>query len=162
MVKHLSTMWGTQVQSLGQEDPLEKEMATHSSTLASHGRRSLVGYSFNGIAKSWTRLSDFTSLPLHPYMITGKTIALTGRPFAGKVMFLLFNTLTGIVIAFLPRSKRLLISWLQSPFAVILEPKKIKSVTLSLRWLETWLESSDILWPFIESLLHPMYCVWDS
>ena len=72
-------------------------------------------------------------------MITGKTIALTGRTFVGKVMFLLFNTLTGIVIAFLPRSKRLLISWLQSPSAVIWEPKKIKSVTLSLRWLETWL-----------------------
>ena len=52
MVKHLSTMRGTQVQSLGREDPLEKEMATHSSTLASHGWRSLVGYSFNGIAKS--------------------------------------------------------------------------------------------------------------
>ena len=58
----------------------------------------------------------------HPYMTTGKTIALTRRTFAGKVMSLLFNTLSMFVIAFLPRSKRLLISWLQSPSAVILEP----------------------------------------
>ena len=61
----------------------------------------------------------------HPYMTTGKTIALTGRTFAGKVMSLLFNMLSRLVIAFLPRSKHLLISWLQSPSAVILEPKKI-------------------------------------
>ena len=66
----------------------------------------------------------------HPYMITGKTIALTRRTFIGKVMSLLFM-LSRLVITFLPRSKRLLISWLQSPFAVILEPKKIKSVTVS-------------------------------
>ena len=64
-------------------------------------------------------------------MITGKTIALTRRTFVGKVMSLLFNILSRFVIAFLPRSKRLLISWLQSPSAVILEPKKIKSVTAS-------------------------------
>ena len=61
----------------------------------------------------------------HPYMTTGKTIALTRRTFVGKVMSLLFNTLSRLVITFLPRSKRLLISWLQSPSAVILEPKKI-------------------------------------
>ena len=61
----------------------------------------------------------------HPYMATGKTIALTKRTFVGKVMSLLFNTLSGLVIAFLSRSKRLLISLLQSPSAVILEPKKI-------------------------------------
>ena len=67
---------------------------------------------------------------LHPYMTTGKTIALTRRIFVGKVMSLLFNT--RLVIAFLPGSKRLLISWLQSPSAVILEPKKIKSVTISI------------------------------
>ena len=66
----------------------------------------------------------------HPYMTTGKTIALTRWAFAGKVMSLLFNMLFRFVIAFLPRSKRLLISWLQSPSAVILEPKKIKSVTV--------------------------------
>ena len=64
-------------------------------------------------------------------MITGKTIALTIWTFAGKVMYLLFNMLSRLVIAFLPRSKHLLISWLQSPFAVILKPKKIKSVTVS-------------------------------
>ena len=66
----------------------------------------------------------------HPYMTTGKTIALTRQTFVGKVMSLLFNILSRLVITFLPRSKRLLISWLQSPSAVILEPKKIKSDTV--------------------------------
>ena len=66
----------------------------------------------------------------HPYMTTGKTIALTRWTFVGKVMSLLFNMLSRLVITF-PRSKRLLISWLQSPSAVILEPPKIKSATLS-------------------------------
>ena len=60
----------------------------------------------------------------HPYMSTGKTIALTRRTFVSKVMFLFFNTLSRFVIDLLPRSKLLLISWLQSPSAVILEPKK--------------------------------------
>ena len=68
----------------------------------------------------------------HPYMTTGKTTALTTRTFDGKVMFLLFNTLSRFVIAFLPRSKCLLISWLQSPSTMILEPKKIKSTTVSI------------------------------
>ena len=68
----------------------------------------------------------------HPYMTTGKTIALTTWTFVGKVMSLLLNMLSRLVIAFLPRSKHLLISWLQSPSAVILEPKKIKSVTVSM------------------------------
>ena len=67
----------------------------------------------------------------HPYMTTAKTIALTRQAFVGKVMSLLFNTLSRLVITFLPRSKRLLMSWLQSPSAVILEPKKIKYVTVS-------------------------------
>ena len=67
-----------------------------------------------------------------PYMTTGKTIALTRWTFVGKVMPLLFNMLSRFVIAFLPRSKCLVISWLQSPSAVILEPKKIKSVTVSI------------------------------
>ena len=67
----------------------------------------------------------------HPYMTTRKTIALTRRTFVGKVMSLLFNMLSRLFITFLRRSKRLLISWLQSPSAVILEPKKIKSVTVS-------------------------------
>ena len=66
----------------------------------------------------------------HPYMTTGKTIALTRQTFVGKVMCLLFNMLSQLVIAFLPRSKRLLISWLQSPSAVILEPPKIKFLTV--------------------------------
>ena len=68
----------------------------------------------------------------HPYVTTGKTIAMTRWTFVGKVMSLLFNMLSRLVIAFLPRSKRLLISWLQSPSAVILEPKKIKSLTVSI------------------------------
>ena len=67
----------------------------------------------------------------HPYITTGKTTALTRWTFVGKVMSLLFNMLSRLMVAFLPRSKRLLISWLQSPSAVILEPKKIKSVTVS-------------------------------
>ena len=73
----------------------------------------------------------FTVQPSHPYMTTGKTIALTRWTFVGKVMPLLFNMLSRLVIIFLPRSKHLLISWLQSPSVVILEPKNIKSVTVS-------------------------------
>ena len=65
-------------------------------------------------------------------MITGKTIAFTRQTFVSKVMSLLLNMLSRLVIAFLPRSKRLLISWLRSPSAVILEPKKIKSLTVSI------------------------------
>ena len=65
-------------------------------------------------------------------MTTGKTVALTRRTFVDKVMSLLFNMLSMLVITFLPRSKCLLISWLQSPSAVILEPKKIKSLTVSI------------------------------
>ena len=67
----------------------------------------------------------------YPYMTTGKTIALTRRTFVGKVMSLLLNMLSRLVITFLPRSKCLSISWLQSPSAVILEPRKIKSATVS-------------------------------
>ena len=65
-------------------------------------------------------------------MTLGKTIALTRQTFVGKVMSLLFNMVSRLVIAFLPRSRHLLISWLQSPYAVILEPKKIKSLTGSI------------------------------
>jgi len=73
------------------------------------------------------RCSAFFTVQLsHLYMTTGKTIALTRRTFVGKVMSLLFNTLSRLVITFLPRSKHLLISWLQSPSAVILEPRKNK------------------------------------
>ena len=67
----------------------------------------------------------------HPYITTGKTIALTRQTFVGKVMSLLFNMLSRLVITFVPKSKRLLISWLQSPSAVILEPRKINSATVS-------------------------------
>ena len=76
--------------------------------------------------------SAFTVQFSHPYMTTGKTLALTRRTFVGKIMSLLLNMLSRLVIYFLPRSKRLLISWLQSPSAVILEPRKIKSDTVSI------------------------------
>ena len=74
----------------------------------------------------------FIVLLSHPYMTTGKTIALTRQTFLGKVMSLLLNMLSRLIISFLPRSKRLLISWLQSPSAVILEPRKVKSLTVSI------------------------------
>ena len=96
----------------------------------------LIIWTFVGKATSllFNTLSRFVTAFLmvqlsHPYMTTGKTIALTRRTFVSKVMSLLFNA---IYIAFLPRSKCLLISWLQSPSAVILEPQKIKSVTVSI------------------------------
>ena len=79
------------------------------------------------------RHSDFFMVQFsHLYMTTGKTISLTRWTFVSKVMSLLFNMLSRLVIAFLPRSKHLLISWVQSPSAVILEPIKMKSVTVSL------------------------------
>ena len=78
------------------------------------------------------RCSAFLTVQLsHPYVTSGKTVALTRRTFVGKVTSLLFNVLSRLVITFLPRSKRLLISWLQSPSAVILEPPKMKSDTVS-------------------------------
>ena len=73
----------------------------------------------------------FTIQLSHSYMTTRKTMASTRQTFVDKVMSLLFNMLSGLIITFLPRSKRLLISWLQSPTAVILEPKEIKSATVS-------------------------------
>ena len=125
--------------SLGWEDALEKEMATHSSI---HACRILVDRgawraTVHGVTKSWTQLSNFTSAfsivqVSQPYMTTGKTIALTSWTFVGKVMSLLFNMLSRLVIAFLPKSKCLSISWLQSPSAVILEPRKIKSALFPL------------------------------
>ena len=82
---------------------------------------------------SFLRHSAFFIVQLsHPYMTTGKTIALTRRTFIRKVMSLLFNMLSRFIITFLPRSKCLLISWLQSPSALILELKKIKSLTISI------------------------------
>ena len=83
-------------------------------------------------SKSILRHSTFFIVQLsHPYMTTGKTITLTRWTIVGKVMSLHFNMLSRLVITFLPRSKRLLISWLQSPSAVILEPQKIKSDAVS-------------------------------
>ena len=73
----------------------------------------------------------------HPYMTTGKTIALIRWTFVGKIMSLLFNMLSNLAIVFLPRSKHLLISWLQVPSAVTLEPQKIKSVTVSIVYPST-------------------------
>ena len=87
----------------------------------------------HSLKKLILRCSDFLMVQLsHPYMTTGKIIALTIWTFVHKVMFLLFNMLSKFVIAFFPRRKCLLISWLQSPFTVILETKKIKSVTVSI------------------------------
>ena len=77
------------------------------------------------------RSAFFTVQLSHPHMTTGKTIALTRQTFVGKILSLLLNVLSTLVITFLPRSKNLLISWLQSPYAVILEPPKIKSDTVS-------------------------------
>ena len=87
---------------------------------------------FRSSKASVFQCSTFFMLQLsHPYMTTGKTTALTTQTFVGKVMSLPFNGLFRFVIGFLPRSKHLLISWLHSPSAVILEPPKIKSITLS-------------------------------
>ena len=86
--------------------------------------RSLLQHHSSKESILW-RSAFFTVQLSHPYMTTGKTIALTKRTFVGKVMSLLFNMLSSLVITSLPRSMRLLISWLQSPSAVILEPKKI-------------------------------------
>ena len=94
---------------------------TRNSLLQHHSSKALV----------LQRSPFFTVQLSHPYMTTGKTIALTRQIFIGKVMSLLFNMLSKFVIVFLPRSECLLISWLQSPSAVISEPKKINSVTVS-------------------------------
>ena len=86
----------------------------------------------HSLKASVLRHSAFFTVQLsHPYVTTGKTIALTRRTFVGKVMSLLLSMLSRLVITFLPRRKRLLISWLQSPSVVILEPRKIKSDTIS-------------------------------
>ena len=100
--------------------------------LAVHGTlKSLLQH--HSSKASILQLSAFFMVQLsHPYMPTGKTIALPRRTFVGKVKSLLFNMLSRFFIAFLPRSKRLLISWLQSPSTVILEPKKIKAVSVSI------------------------------
>ena len=99
--------------------------------LAVQGTRKSLLQHHSSKASSFWRSAFFTVQLSHPYMTTGKTIPLTRWTFVGKVMSVLFNMLSRLVITFLPRSKRLLISWLQSPFAVILEPRKIKSDTVS-------------------------------
>ena len=86
---------------------------------------------FSSKTSIFQRSAFFTVQLSHPYMTTGKTIALTRGTFVGKVMSL-FNMLSRLVITFLPRSKRLLISWRQSPFAVILEPAKLSLTLLPL------------------------------
>ena len=100
--------------------------------LAVHGTlKSLLQH--HSLKASILQCSAFLMVQLsHSYVTTGKTIALTKWTFVSKVMSLLFNMLTRFVIAFIPRSKRLLISWLQSPSAVILEPKKIKFPIVSI------------------------------
>ena len=92
--------------------------------------KSLLQHHSSKAAILW-RSAFFTGQLSHPYMTTGKTIALTRWILVSKVMSLLFNMLSRLVITFLPRSKRLLILWLQSPTAVILEPPKIRSDTVS-------------------------------
>ena len=99
--------------------------------LAVHGTLKRLLQHHSSKASILWRSAFFTVQLSHPYMTTGKTIALTRRTFVGKTMSLLLNMLSRLVITFLPRSKRLLISWLQSPPAVILESKKIKSATVS-------------------------------
>ena len=91
--------------------------------------KSLLQHHSSKASIHW-RSAFFTVQLSHPYMTTGKIIVLTRQTFVGKVISLLFKMLSRLVITFLPRSKCLLISWLQSPSAVILEPKKIKSVTV--------------------------------
>ena len=93
---------------------------------------SLQSISISSKASILQRSAFFIVQLSHPYMTTGKTIPLTRWTFVGDVMSLLFNMLSGLVVAFLPRSKHLLISWLPSPSAVILESMKIKSVTVSI------------------------------
>src|SRR5574340_200363 len=92
--------------------------------------KSLLQYHSSKASILW-HSAFFTVQLSHPFMTTGKTIALTRWTFVGKVMCLLLNMLSRLVITFLPRSKDLLISWLQSPSAVILEPPQIKSATVS-------------------------------
>src|SRR5574342_491062 len=92
--------------------------------------KSLLQHHSSKASILWCSVS-FTVQLSHPYMTTGKIIALTRRTFVGKVMSLFFNMLSRFVITFLSRSKHFLISWLQSPSAVILEPPKIKSDTVS-------------------------------
>ena len=113
-LQHQFFQWTTRTDFLAVQGTL-KSLLQHHSTKAS-----ILQHSTFLIIRFW-----------HPHMTTGKTIALTIWTFVGKVISLFFNMLSMLVITFLPRSKHLSISWLQSPSAVILEPKKIKSLTIS-------------------------------
>ena len=109
----------------------ESEVTQSCQTLRDPMDCSLPGSSIHGIFQA--RAPEWVAIAFsHPYITTGKTTALTRWTFVGKVMSLLFNMLSRLMIAFLPRSKHLLISWLQSPSAVILEPRKIKFLTVSI------------------------------
>ena len=120
--------------------PWRREVAIHSIIIAwkipwTEEPCRLHSIGLQRVGHSWATSLHFTSAFFmvqlsHPYTTTGKTIALTSWTFISKVMSLLFHMLSRLIIAFLPRSKHLLISWLQSPSAVILEPRKIKSVTV--------------------------------
>ena len=125
-VKSLPAMQETRVRSLGWEDRWRRKWQPTPVSLPgeSHGRRSLVGYSLQGSQRVGHDWATSLSLSLICTWLLEKP-ALTMQTFVGKVMSLLFNTLSSFVIAFLPRSRCLLISGLQSPSAVILEPKKI-------------------------------------
>ena len=140
----------TWVWSLGQEDLLKKEMAMEEPGRPQSMELQRGGHDWATSLSLFLLLSCFFFLPSlppslylflsHPYITTGKTIALTRWTFVGKVMSLLFNTLPNFVIALLPRSKRFLISWLQSSSAVIVESRKIKSVTVSIVSPSIWHE----------------------
>ena len=131
-------MW---VQSLDWEAPLEEGMAVCSSILAwripwTEELGGLQSIASHRVGHNWSSLACnhanfFMAQISHTYMTTGKTITLTIQTVVSKEMSLLFNMLPRFVIAFLPRSKCFLISWLQTSFAVILESNKIKSVTVS-------------------------------
>ena len=117
--------------------------------------KSLLQYHSSKASILWCS-AFFTVQLSHPYMTTGKTIALTRRTFVVKVMPLLLNMLSRLVITFLSRSKRLLISWLQSPSAVILEPPKIKSDTILLV-LNTFFLSLEFMQPFLACRVEHRY-----
>ena len=132
-LKHLPLMWETWVQSLGREDPLEKEMATHSNILAwripwMEGPRGLQSTGSQRVRHDLATSLHFS----HLCMTTGKTIAFTVCTFVGIINSLLFNMLPRFLIVFLSRGNCLLISWLQSSYIMTLERKKIKSVTVSI------------------------------
>ena len=154
-------MW---VQSLGWEAPLEEGMAIHSSILAwripwTEGLGGPQSIASHRVGHNWSNLAHkhaafFMAQLSHPYMTTGKTITLTIQTFVGKMTSLLFDMLPRFVVPFLPRSKCFLISWLQTSFAVILEPNKIKSVTVS-----TFLPSicHEVMGPDVMILVFWMY-----